>query len=870
VTASVELRATTSPLDWSRTIDAPGDAVRFLNVPPGPYVLTVRLTTARESTVDLDLPIGTLLDVTADVGAAAGPSGVPSLRVRAEPLQGDVHVFDQSMLATFPTDDVVSGIVETAVAPLIVDRLSTGGLWLAEPARLGGYGSSWRQTSVAFGSIDVTDPVQTGTPLTRLPPDAVDSLLVATTLLPASMAGPGPALHVVPKSAAADRYFAAEAAAIPRALRGTNAHPALPSIAAFGMHRDANTQIAVPLGSRAGLFAAARHIATDRIERGEATPMRTGVNSLAATATVAGGPSGRLRLGATVDDATLPYPGGARLGSRVVREADTLATAQASWDRWTAAGTAWSATLGLAHGAFSPAVSADDAPSSLAVAATIERLTDGPVPVLFESVPSTRRRWTASGNVTPALGRHARRHLLSAGATLDFNTADNRRTATPPVAELVAGHPARIWEYSYGGPRTHWQTTELAAYLTDRLSVHDRVRIDAGLRFEATQGSARGGGRIAWQSLAPRLSARWRLDERGRLAFFAGYAHYRHRLPLDHLAFGDPAALAGRVYRWTDLNGDRRPQDAERGPLVAFAGPCCTAAGLSRIDPGLEQPRTVEAAGGVDLRVRGWSLRVQGVYREEHDLIASVNTGVTPQDYALRYTVDIGEPFRDPPEERLLPVYDRAPSSFGRDAYLLTNPPGHFTEYLGYDLVVEGTIARRIRTRVEGSLYHGWAMGAYRGFRPTENDHGPVGELFENPNAQTGARGNTFLDRTYVVKWWASYQAPRQFVVTAVARYQDGQPFGRLAIVTDLQQGAEAIYGFRPGRSRFTFTGTLDARVDKTLRAGRTRIVAALEVFNLLNAGEEVEENVASGPLFRTPTAVQPPRAARAALRVVF
>jgi hypothetical protein len=88
---------------------------------------------------------------------------------------------------------------------------------------------------------------------------------------------------------------------------------------------------------------------------------------------------------------------------------------------------------------------------------------------------------------------------------------------------------------------------------------------------------------------------------------------------------------------------------------------------------------------------------------------------------------------------------------------------------------------------------------------------------------------------------------------------QDGQPFGRLAIVPDLNQGAEAIYGFRPGRSRFTFTRTLDARIEKTMRLGRTRIIGALDIFNLLNMAEEVEEDVATGMSFRTPTALQSP-----------
>ena len=43
-----------------------------------------------------------------------------------------------------------------------------------------------------------------------------------------------------------------------------------------------------------------------------------------------------------------------------------------------------------------------------------------------------------------------------------------------------------------------------------------------------------------------------------------------------------------------------------------------------------------------------------------------------------------------------------------------------------------------------------------------------------------------------------------------------------------------------------------------------------LEAFNLLQTRHEVEEDVLSGPAFRTPTLVQPPRVVRAGLRLDF
>jgi len=151
--------------------------------------------------------------------------------------------------------------------------------------------------------------------------------------------------------------------------------------------------------------------------------------------------------------------------------------------------------------------------------------------------------------------------------------------------------------------------------------------------------------------------------------------------------------------------------------------------------------------------------------------------------------------------------------------------------------------------------------------RPFESDPGVIGELFENPNAGTYAYGHGFVDRGYVIKWWTNYAAP-SYAMSAVARYQDGQPFSRLAIVPDLNQGPEAINGYRLGRTRFTFTFSLDTHFEKTFSVGRARVAGIVEVFNLLDTHKEVEEDVTTGPTFRDPTAFQPPRVARIGFRI--
>jgi hypothetical protein len=394
------------------------------------------------------------------------------------------------------------------------------------------------------------------------------------------------------------------------------------------------------------------------------------------------------------------------------------------------------------------------------------------------------------------------------------------------------------------------------------------VVVDSGARFETARGSAQGAAnRISWTSLVPRLGVHWTVDSSNRLNVFGGYSRYMHRLALDYFSFGDPAATSGQAFLWQDGNGDRGLQEGERGPLVAALGPGGTVNG---IDPHLQRPYTDEIVLGVEGRLGSWSLRVAGIERRERRLIASVNTGVTADDYVARYVLDHGERYAEAEDDRPLVVYDRTPSSFGQDRYVLMNPAPHTAYYKGVEVTLERRGGRVWKTRFDGTAFHGEALGANRGYRASENDQGLIGELFENPNAMTYARGHNFSDRGYVMKLWGSYLAPRRSVFGVIARYQDGQSFSRVVIVPDLNQGPEAVSAYRRGRTRFTFTFSLDARFEKSVRIGRADVAAVVTIFNALNTSNEVEENVVTSPSFRTSTFVQPPRAVQVGARLRF
>jgi hypothetical protein len=161
-------------------------------------------------------------------------------------------------------------------------------------------------------------------------------------------------------------------------------------------------------------------------------------------------------------------------------------------------------------------------------------------------------------------------------------------------------------------------------------------------------------------------------------------------------------------------------------------------------------------------------------------------------------------------------------------------------------------------------------IAASRGFLATENDAGILGEVFTNPNAHTSAQGRLFTERGYTSKIAMVYHFPKDITFGVEARYMDGQHFARLVIVPDLNQGPEAVRAFQNGKTRFTYVGTLDVRLQKELKAGTTRVTGVIEAYNLPNFATEVEEFPVTGAGPRVTSAVQPPRSVHIGLRVAF
>jgi hypothetical protein len=834
----------------------PTAQITFAHLRPGEY----RLHTHGGESPDADGPVrvgpGEDVRVVVTLPVAVGDAN-PIVSVVSR-LPGPYSTtFGSDAVRALPSSMNLWSLIDIAELFTFAGRPDTGGVVTGEAELLGAHGTSWTQTTFHLDTVDATDLTEGGMPLWYPDIDALEDVSIVSASAPVEIATPGPVLTMLARDAGGSWHAEASGGATPVWLQ-SRSHGAPPAIATLTSWDRVGAVGGGPIANiRTGVVVSGTITRSRHIERSSAAELPGDVDSLTARGNNVFSSAQRLNLFASAQRTTHAYSERGRLLDTLATEHDRFLDVQAQWQRQGASPFWVDAALQSVR--MTPDVAAD-APNG-----TIERLRDGPVPALATATDGSRRRWTLAAGMAWNLDRFDRgRHAVRTGATLSGTSAELTSAGSGPIGELLNGTPARAWIYTPPLKALESRETVFAAYASDRVAVSDWLTVEAGFRTDVLRAASGAGDRIDWQTLSPRVSARW-TTEADRWSAFGSYGRYQFALPLVNLTLGDPAVPQGSVFRWTDPNGDRIVQASELGLMIAHTGK------PSSIDPSLDRPVADEFVLGVDRRLgRSWQIRFAGLSRRERRLMAVVNAGAPASSYAVRYVFDPGLDLLGPEDDQMLPVYDRLPETFGRDRYVLTNPAGLDAAYDGLDLAIAGTVGGRLRLAVGGTTSRSHGPAANRGFLAIENDQGLLGEVLIDPNAGTNADGHVFFERGYSGKLSALYDGPRGVRAAVAARYQDGQNFARLLIAPDLAQGPEAIRAYPNGLSRFTYAFTLDARVDKEVRLGVLHAGFGLEGYNLLETANEVEEDVATGPGFRRSTARQPPRVLRLVFRLAY
>jgi hypothetical protein len=284
----------------------------------------------------------------------------------------------------------------------------------------------------------------------------------------------------------------------------------------------------------------------------------------------------------------------------------------------------------------------------------------------------------------------------------------------------------------------------------------------------------------------------------------------------------------------------------------------------------MRRPVTDEAVVGLAAQLfPSYRMSLTLLTRRQRPLVNLVNVGVPLSGYTSFTITDPNGDLVRPDDDQQLPVYNRKPEAFGQDRFLLTNPDIDAAD-IGALVFGGEWKSEHVLITAAGTAQFSVAPGVNRGYTAVENDQTLLGESFSDPNAATYMRGQVFNDRAYTIKVKSTLALSHGFSIGAIARYQDGQPFARVQIVPDLNQGPEVIQSFGRGRSRFTYRSTVDLRLRKRITFHATALDLLVDTYNLLNVSNEVEEYIVTGPRFRETTAVQPPRSFHLGLRLLF
>lgn len=778
----------------------------------------------------------------------------------ARPTLGST--FAAPVLADLPTGGSLYSVLDTMPADVIADRTDTGGLFTGEAARVGSHGSSWTQTLFRVGDADITNPAGGGTPLLIPSVYAWERVDVTTGLLPIEVNAPGMAVTLVPRRPSLAWTHSIEGVGAGPALLARQEGTTPPSIATEHTWIDGHIMLSGPLiPNRLGVLIAGGFTRSSRFERGDLTALDSSQGSAFVHLLFTPNPRDEVRAIGWGEHTTSPYANRIAFAQPTTTESAAAVHGQLAWEHKTTTGAVWTVSGSAAR----RSQSNDLAPSTSLVA---ERLRDGPTAELFNPRDGSQLTWSAGARgLLPAIAARNLVHVLRGGASLTGGSVTARSTFNGRIGETINGVPARVWEFTSPAAESRWSDTVFAVYGADTVTINPRLTLEAGVRFEALRAAADGStGSISWQNFLPRANVRFELVDFAKIALVTGYARYGNRLPMNDLAVGDPAAPYARIFRWDTNAGNPRLTDL--GPLVARIGPGTGGDDrFTAIDPNVERPYMDEFIAGFESRPRaGTIVRLAAIARRERQLLGVVDVGVPESAYSVSFITDPGD---DHAAKQQLPVYNRPTATFGLDRYLLTNPPDDEATFVGVDLTVQTTFHNGF-LMAGATAGRSEALSANVGFRPLENDHGVLGNVFIDPNARTFAQGRVFSERGYTIKTAGVFTLPWDLRLGYAARYQDGQHFARIVLVTGLNQGVEAVRAFRNGATRFTFTGTLDGRLQRAFVVNGREFTVLLDAYNLLNLAYEIEEFSVTGPASRLTSATQPPRAIHVGFRMNF
>jgi len=412
-----------------------------------------------------------------------------------------------------------------------------------------------------------------------------------------------------------------------------------------------------------------------------------------------------------------------------------------------------------------------------------------------------------------------------------------------------------------------------AAFVSDAITIGDRLTINTGLRFDHTRATSqdlpaldsqahetteivRGLGTLyTWNLFSPRLGVTTKLTADGRTMLRASYGRFSQGVMTGELEAFHPGATATTTTAFDSATGAYTIPVSVVDPRRNL-----------QLDAETRAPHSHEYSIGVDREVgRRLAVAVAYIGKSGTDFIGWTDVG--------GQYVEKTQTLRD---GRSVPVFELLNKTADR-RFLLTNPEGYALTYNGLVLAVE---KRRS---------HGWqAFGSYTlskayGLQPSSGTTAAGPQIStvsppqpltfgRDPNDLTNARGRLPNDRPHIFRARGTVDVPRTgFVVAASFQSFSGKPWAATALLPLPQNPSYRVLLEPRGSRRLSTQSLLDLRVSRTIPFGSAgRIELLLDVLNALN--DTAEEGLATDNLFSQnfgqPTAFMDPRRAMVSVRL--
>jgi hypothetical protein len=800
-------------------------------------------------------------------------------------------VLDKSQIHGYPSAHNVWSLVENQDLSATTNRIDVGGLWGSIPALFSSRGGcSWTQNIYLLNGLDVTDPYLTGVPLFYPDFYSLRFTQLTTAGLPSHTLSPGGYLNLVSQEGSALQHGGDSFFFTHRKLQSSNISPTLENEGIFESHSfnhlaEGNFHLSGPLVSNKLFFftsLSASH--TSRNLADYEGDDQSSVYSSFLSLKYRANPESTFRFIWTGQIVTHPSFGAERhvpFQSTSDRK-DIYNVFQAIWDSRIQENHSLKVGLCFAQGDMRSDF--QDGFHEQHGSEIFQNMPSGVAPYAYRDKRNSLTLLIKGDSLASRFLKAS--HRFQYGLKIQHCFSSSHKEILDNLhLRYFNSDPLEIIKYNT--PANHReQALHMNLFAQNSVTFSNFISFYFGFNLAASMGwipqnstssfteedfgFQREKGKISWLNISPRIGFILPLTQSKKLALKISAARYYFTLPLIYLTYGNPGALGGLAYSWTDKNKDNMYQEGEAGKLLRREGPF-----FSRIDPDLKRPYSDEYTISLVHHLgTNWYLSLGGFYRECRNLVETVNTGVPFSAYEPLQIFDIGDDrIADTDDDLAFTVYNQKEETLGQDFFILTNhePEKRKSRYHGFDITLVKKYSPRFSfffsftaTSAEGKTSPGnteW-----------ENDDGVIGSLYDNPNTLINAKGRTRFDRAYTGRVGFNYLAPFDIRVGCIIKYYDGQPFSRKIIVEGMEQGPFFIQAHPRGVSRYEYSRTVDIRLEKILNLGKARMRIILDGFNILNRGLATEENEWTGPEYplRYATEIQSPRVFRLGLSYEF